>query len=84
MMTTVINQNIKEALRLARELVILADKGEAASKDDGCRVLYSIIRDCAYSIRVHVEREREEHRKKGLWLISDGPDNNGEDNSNKN
>ena len=61
------NENIREALRLARELTILADSGEADSKDDGCSVLYGIIRDCAYKIRGRAEREKEVHKHEGRW-----------------
>ena len=61
------NENIKQALELARRLTILADEGEADSQDDGCIVLYSVIRDCAYKIRIEAEREREAHRAKGVW-----------------
>jgi len=65
------NQHIREALELARQLIILADQGELDSKDDGCRVLYGIIRDCAYKLRALAEREREIHKKKGIWDIGE-------------
>ena len=61
------NQNIKEALEASRILTILADDGESASRDDGCAVLYGIIRDCAYKIRGRAEREREVHKILGIW-----------------
>jgi hypothetical protein len=63
------NRNIKEALELSRQLTILADEGEASSRDDGCAVLYGVVRDCAYKIKGRAEREREIHREKGLWDI---------------
>ena len=61
------NKHIREALEMARRMIILADEGDMDSEDDGCRVLYGVIRDCAYKIRAQAEREREEHRKKGTW-----------------
>ena len=61
------NLNIREALDMAKQLNILADKGDLDSEDDGCRVLYGVIRDCAYKIRAQAERERESHRSKGKW-----------------
>ena len=61
------NEYIKQALEFARKLTILADEGEAVSQDDGCIVLFSIIRDCAYKIRTEAEREKEVHRAKGEW-----------------
>lgn len=54
-------KHIDEALEIARHLTILADEGELASTDDGCRVLYGVVRDCAYKIRAQAEREREAH-----------------------
>ena len=62
------NKHIKQALELTRRLIILADEGEADSLDDGCIVLYSVIRDCAYKIRTEAEREREVHKAKGMWV----------------
>ena len=47
--------------------MILADEGEANSRDDGCVVLYSVVRDCAYRIRAEAEREREAHKARGVW-----------------
>lgn len=70
-MTSKPNQYIQEALEMARRLIILADQGELDSKDNGCLVLYGIIRDCAYKIRAQAEREREIHKEKGLWDIGE-------------
>lgn len=61
------NRNIKESLEEARRLTILADEGEAGSDDDGCIVLYGVIRDCAYKIRAEAERERDAHKVRGVW-----------------
>jgi hypothetical protein len=61
------NKHIKEALESARRLIILADEGEAGSEDDGCVLLYSVIRDCAYKIRTQAEREKDAHKARGHW-----------------
>ncbi len=61
------NQHIAEALGLARKLTILADEGDCQCSDDGCAVLYGVLRDCSYKIRAEAERERREHKAKGLW-----------------
>ncbi len=61
------NKYIREALEMARQLIILADEGDLDSEDDGCRVLYGVLRDCAYKIRSHADREREMHKHKGVW-----------------
>lgn len=61
------NQHILDALEMARRLIILADEGEGSADDDGCVLLYGIVRDSAYRIRHEAEREREAHIVKGVW-----------------
>jgi hypothetical protein len=61
------NLCIRRALELANGLTVLADEGEAECLDDGCAVLYGVIRDCAYKIRGRAEEEREVHKLRGLW-----------------
>jgi len=61
------SRNIKKALDLARRMVILADEGDLAARDDSCAVLYGIIRDCAYKIRHVAEQERQKHIARGAW-----------------
>jgi hypothetical protein len=61
------NKHIKEALDLVRRLIILADEGEQHSDDDGCRLLYGVIRDCAYKIRNEAEREKNAHKINNKW-----------------
>ncbi|MBT3376257.1 MAG: hypothetical protein HN742_34185 [Lentisphaerae bacterium] len=65
------NAHIRAAFELAREMTILADEGETDSLDDGCVLLYSVVRDCAYRIRKQAEREREAHVSKGTWASSE-------------
>jgi len=66
------NKHIQEALEVARELIILADVGEADAEDNGCEILYGTVRDCAYRIRRQAKCEREAHEAKGLWDAADG------------
>jgi hypothetical protein len=66
-MTHECNENIRKALSMATDLMILADNGEMAMEDDGCGVLYGVVRDCAYKIRAEADREREAHKGKGIW-----------------
>lgn len=61
------NELIRQALDLARQLIILADEGERSAMDDGCRVLYGVVRDCAYKLRTEAERERDSHKAQGRW-----------------
>ncbi|MBI5778423.1 MAG: hypothetical protein HZA49_03085 [Planctomycetes bacterium] len=55
------NNHLKKSLELAKELIILADEGESESVDNGCRVLYGILRDCAYKIKARAEGELKKH-----------------------
>jgi hypothetical protein len=59
------DQHLSEALRLAQELIVLADAGEADSEDDGCRILYGLMRDCGYRLRKEAQRERSAHGGNG-------------------
>ena len=61
------NKHIQQTLDYSKDLIILADIGEADSQDDGCVVLYGIVRDCAYKIRAEAERERDAHKAQGRW-----------------
>lgn len=61
--------HIKKTLQLSRDMIILADLGLAAAQDDGCRLLYGVVQDCAYKIRMEAERERERHQFAGIWKI---------------
>lgn len=63
-MSKICNGHVKEALELARQLTLLADEGEADSSDDGCVVLYGVVRDCAYRIRAQAAKEKEAHAEK--------------------
>ena len=63
----VCNAHILDVLESARQLIILADEAEAHSKDDGCVVLYGVVRDCAYKMRLEANRERDAHKAKMCW-----------------
>ncbi len=61
------NQNIAEVLRISREMMCLADEGDAARQDKSCGILYGILRDAAYKIRDLAEHEKLRHKQNGLW-----------------
>jgi hypothetical protein len=63
------NKNIQDALELSRQLLFLADKGDMERDDDGCGVLYGIVRDVGYRIKNEAEREIDCHKKKGKWEV---------------
>ena len=66
------NAHIKQALEYSRRLIILADEGEANCGDDGCAVLFGVVRDCAYKIRAEAEREKKAHISQGKWEAGEG------------
>ena len=49
---------IAEAIKLAEEMLRMAEKGILSCKDDSCLLLYGVIRDCGYKIRKTVEEEQ--------------------------
>lgn len=65
------NQNIIKVLRLSRDMMLLADRGDDMRQDIGCGVLYGTLRDTAYKLRNLAEHEVELHKKTGLWDIEE-------------
>ncbi len=53
--------HLKEALELSGKMMDLAERGVEGCQDDGCLVVYGIMRDCAYKIRTSAEQELQEH-----------------------
>lgn len=52
---------LRESLELAGRMLDLAERGVAGCQDDGCLVVYGIMRDCAYRIRTSAEKELQVH-----------------------
>jgi hypothetical protein len=65
-------ESIFEVLRLAKDLMALADRGEIDAEDDSCRILFAVVRDCAYKIHAEAERERQVHRDRGVMEQQEG------------
>ena len=61
------NENLIKTLKLVEDMIELAMRGDAEREDTGCGVLYGIVLDSAYKIRQVAEKEKESHKKKGLW-----------------
>jgi hypothetical protein len=61
------NKNILKVLEYVRKLLFLADKGDMQRKDDGCGVLYGIVRDSAYKMKEQAEKEIDTHKRLGKW-----------------
>ena len=61
------DESIKKTLDLTKNMLELADEGDAVRQDSGCGVLYGVLRDSAYKIKQLAEAEREAHARKGWW-----------------
>lgn len=56
-----------KALKIANDLIDLANNAEVLSNDNVCGILLGVMRDCAYKIRRQVERECQGRKAKGQW-----------------
>lgn len=65
------NHCLGRAVKMARELLILADQGDAGRDDVGCGVLWGTVRDCAYRIKALAEAEIDHHNKVNTWASAD-------------
>lgn len=61
------NKNLLKVLDQIHKLLFLADIGDLQRDDDGCGVLYGILRDNAYKMKDVAEKEIERHKKLGKW-----------------
>ena len=57
---------------LVQRMKRLAENGENSSRDDGCRVVFGLIRDCAFKIEQFVKEEQSRH---GRSLAASGAKN---------
>lgn len=58
------NSNLNRVIDLCYEMLELADHGDLFRVDDGCGILYGIMRDNAYKIRKLAEQEIQNHEKR--------------------
>lgn len=61
------DRSIKKTLDLTKEMIRLADEGDSVREDDGCGVLYGVLRDSAFRLKKLAEDERSAHMRKGWW-----------------
>ena len=61
------NLHIKTTLRLVEEMIRLADQGDVDREDNGCGILYGVLRDSAYKLKKLAEEEKRNHINKGWW-----------------
>ena len=61
------NHNIRKTLNLVNEMIRIADKGDIDREDNGCGILYGVLRDSAYKVKKLAEQEKRNHIEKGWW-----------------
>jgi hypothetical protein len=61
------NLHIVKTLKLVEEMMNLADQGDADREDNGCGILYGVLRDSAFKLRKLAEEEKLNHIRKGWW-----------------
>ena len=61
------NLHIVKTLKLVDEMINLADLGDAAREDNGCGILYGVLRDSAFKLQKLAEEEKQNHIRKGWW-----------------
>ena len=70
-MTKPCNKNILKVLRISRDMMLLADRGDQSREDRSCGVLYGTLRDSAYKLRSLAEQEINLHKDTGLWDVDE-------------
>jgi hypothetical protein len=58
-------ENLKRSMTLADALIDMAERGSEECGDDGCMILYGVMRDCGYKIRESVQQELKVHLSGG-------------------
>lgn len=61
------NLHIVKTLKLVDEMILLADLGDADREDNGCGILYGVLRDSAFKLKKLAEEEKLNHIRKGWW-----------------
>jgi hypothetical protein len=61
------NLHIIKTLRLVEDMMKLADQGDADREDNGCGILYGVLRDSAYKLKKLADEEKKNHISKGWW-----------------
>jgi len=61
------DESIRKTLGLVDTMLELADEGDEVREDNGCGVLFGVLRDSAFKLKKLAESERDAHKKKGWW-----------------
>ena len=61
------NLHIARTLQLVDEMIDLADQGDSDREDNGCGILYGVLRDSAFKLKQLAEAEKRSHIRIGWW-----------------
>ncbi len=61
------NEAIEATIKLTETMLNLSDRGDEVREDNGCGILYGILRDSAFKIRKAAEAEKDNHIKNKKW-----------------
>lgn len=61
------NLHIARTLQMVDEMIALADQGDLDREDNGCGILYGVLRDSAFKLKQLAETEKRNHIRKGWW-----------------
>ena len=61
------DRNIKATFALIKQMLDLAEKGDAEREDNGCGIMFGVMRDSAYKLLQLAEKEKNAHIRKGWW-----------------
>ncbi len=61
------NLHIINTLKLVDQMIDLADRGDIDREDNGCGILYGVLRDSAFKLKKLAEAEKLNHIRKGWW-----------------
>jgi hypothetical protein len=56
--------NLKQSLELAERMISLSFSGDADREDNGCGIIYGVMRDAGFRLKDLVTREIDNHRQK--------------------
>ena len=52
------DENIKKTLELVKDMISIAEEGDADREDDSCGILYGVLLDSGYNIKQIAESEK--------------------------
>lgn len=58
--------HLQESLKLADRMIALSFQGDQDREDNGCGIIYGVMRDAGFRLKHLVSREIEHHRQKSV------------------